>query len=137
MNTVTTALNTQQSANSMNDYELIKETIFDYFEGYMTKDRGRLEKAFNVNVANMVGYWKNPEGEQELIFISMKEEIDDWVSPEHSTFAFGEGKIISIHIFSKDGATAVFDCGGRFLDTFQLLKMDGSWKIVNKFFVDQ
>ena len=45
----------------MNDYDLIKETIFDYFEGYMTKDRGRLEKAFNVDVANMVGYWKNLE----------------------------------------------------------------------------
>ena len=121
----------------MKDYDLIQETIFDYFEGYLTKDRGRLEKAFSVDIANMIGYWKNPQGEQELFKISMKQEIDDWVSPEHSTFPFGEGKIMSCHIFSKDGATVVFDCGGRFIDTFQLVKMGGSWKIVNKFFVDQ
>ncbi len=43
----------------MNDDDLIKETIFDFFEGCITKDRGRLEKAFNVEVAAMVGYWKN------------------------------------------------------------------------------
>jgi hypothetical protein len=121
----------------MNDYELINETVFNYFEGYMTKDRERLEKAFSVDTANMVGYWKNPEGEQELICVSMKDEIDEWVSPDYSTFPFGEGKIMSANIFSKDGATVVFDCGGRFIDTFQLVKMNGSWKIVNKFFVDQ
>ena len=45
--------------------------------------------------------------------------------------------IISINIFSKDGATVVFDCGGRFWDTFQMMKIDESWKIANKFFVDQ
>ena len=39
----------------MNDYELINETVFNYFEGYMTKDRERLEKAFRVDTANMVG----------------------------------------------------------------------------------
>ena len=121
----------------MSDYDLIKETISDYFEGYMTKDRGRLEKAFCLGVATMVGYWKNDEGKQELISSSIDDDIDEWVSPEHSTFPFGEGKIISCHIFSKDGATVVFDCGGRFIDTFQLVKMGGSWKIVNKLFVDQ
>ena len=121
----------------MGDYELIQETIFDYFEGYLTKDRGRLEKAINVDVANMVGYMKNAEGKQELFNDSMKDDIDKWVSPEHSTFPFGEGRITSVNIFSEDGATVVFDCGGRFIDTFQLVKMDGSWKIVNKFFVDQ
>jgi len=129
--------NNKKESNAMGDYELIRETIFDYFEGYMTKDRGRLEKAINVDVANMVGYMKNAEGKPELFSDSMKDDIDQWVSPEYSTFPFGEGHITSVNIFSKDGASVVFDCGGRFIDTFQLVKMDGSWKIVNKFFVDQ
>ena len=30
-----------------------------------------------------------------------------------------------------------FPCACSYLDTFQLLKIDGDWKIVNKFFVDQ
>ena len=121
----------------MGDYDLIQETIFDYFEGYMTKDRGRLEKAFCADMANMVGYMKNAEGKQELFCVSIKEDIDEWVSQASSTLPFGEGRITSVNIFSKDGATVVFDCGGRFIDTYQLVKLDGSWKIVNKFFVDQ
>ena len=121
----------------MNDYDLIQETISDYFEGYMTKDRERLEKAFCLGVANMVGYWKNEDGNQELYSISIEDEIDEWVSPEHATYGNGERKIISMHMFSTDGATVTFDCGGRFLDAFQLVKMDGTWKIAGKFFVDQ
>jgi hypothetical protein len=122
---------------SMNDYDLIKETISDYFEGYMTKDRARLEKAFCLGIATMVGYWKNAEGNHELFSSSIDDDIDEWVSPEHSTYGSGVGKIISMHIFSKDGATVTFDFGGRFIDTFQLVKIGGAWKIANKFFVDQ
>ncbi len=121
----------------MTDCELISNTIFEYYEGYLTKDRKRLEGAFCMGIATMVGYWKNGEGEQELYSLPIKEEIDDWVSPEHETFKFGEGKITSIHIFSPDGATVTFDCGGRFWDAFQMVKIDGVWKIANKFFVDQ
>jgi len=121
----------------MNDYDLIEETIFEYFEGYMTKDRKRLESAFCLGIANMVAYWKNEEGVQVLESSLIDDDIDEWVSPEHPTYGNGEGKIISMHIFSKEGATVTFDCGGRFLDTFQLVKLDGAWKIANKFYVDQ
>ena len=121
----------------MTDYDLIGETISDYFEGYMAKDRGRLEKAFCLDIATMVGYWKNESGEQELFSSSINDEIDEWVSPEHSPYGSGKGNIINMHVFSKDGATVTFDFGGRFIDTFQLVKIDGAWKIANKFFVDQ
>jgi hypothetical protein len=40
----------------MKDYDAISETVFHYFEGYQTKDRERLEKAFVVNIANLMGY---------------------------------------------------------------------------------
>jgi long-chain acyl-CoA synthetase len=51
----------------MTDYDLIRETISDYFEGYMTKDRGRLEKAFCLDIATMVGYWKNETATNDAI----------------------------------------------------------------------
>lgn len=119
------------------DYEAIRDTIFNYFDGYRTKDRNRLEKAFAVEVANMMGYWKNPNGEQELFSVPMKELIDKWVSADYSPYDFSEGKILNAHVFSDSAANVVFDCSGRFMDTFQLVKMDGDWRIVNKFFVDQ
>ena len=121
----------------MNDYESISNAIFDYFEGYRAKDRTRLERAFAVDVAHMMGYWKNQDGQLELFSKPISKLIDTWVGPDYSPFEFGEGKILSIHQFSDVGATVVFDCGGRFLDTFQLVKIDGAWRIANKFFVDQ
>ena len=121
----------------MKDYDAISETIFHYFEGYRTKDRERLERAFAVDVANMIGYWKNEKAELELFTIPYKELIERWTNPAFVPQEFGEGNILSIHIFSDVGATVVFDCGGKFLDTFQMVKLDGYWKIANKFFVDQ
>ena len=121
----------------MNDYALIQETIFDYFEGYMTKDRSRFEGAFCLGIASNISYWKNEAGEQELTTCLIDDEIEAWMSPEHTPYGSGEGKIIAMHIFSKEGATVTFDFGGRFIDTFQMVKIDGRWKIANKLFVDQ
>ena len=121
----------------MNDYELIQQTISNYFEGYVSKDRALLESAFETEIANMMGYWQLEDGSYELFSKPITELIDKWVSPEYESFEFGDGIILSLHVFSNDGATAVFDCGGRFLDAFQLVKRSGDWKIVNKFFVDQ
>lgn len=121
----------------MSDYEAIEKTVFDYFDGYRAKDRTRLERAFAVDIANLMGYWKNPKGEKELFSRPMRQVIDSWTDPGHTPLELGEGRMLSVDIFSSDGATVVFDFGGRFLDTFQLVKMEGRWRIVNKFFVDQ
>ena len=45
----------------MRNYDAISETVFDYFEGYKTKGRRRLESAFVVDVVNMMGYRINDE----------------------------------------------------------------------------
>lgn len=121
----------------MTDEDAIRATVFDYFEGYKAKDQARLERAFATDVANMMGYWKTESGALELFSKPIKELIDRWVSPDYTPFEFSDGKILDIQIFSAVGATVIFDCGGRFLDTFQLAKIDGDWRIVNKFFVDQ
>ena len=39
----------------MNDYDAIQQTLFNYFDGYTTKDREKLESAFELSVANMIG----------------------------------------------------------------------------------
>jgi hypothetical protein len=64
----------------MSDYDAIKETVFHYFEGYRDKDRERLEKAFSLEIANMMGYIKNEEGKL------MRESIDKWVAPDYTPY---------------------------------------------------
>ena len=121
----------------MSDYDEIKEVVFDYFDGYKSKDRTRLERAFAVDIANMMGYWKNEDGALELFSRPMRELIEEWVSPEYEPYEFAGGKILAIQIFGDTGATVLFDCGGRFTDTFQMVKLDSGWRIANKFFIDQ
>ena len=120
----------------MNDYDAIKETIYHYFEGYQTKDRARLERAFALDVAHIIGYAKNKDGQLELWNLPMREMIDNWVSDDESLPELEYGKILGIHIFSDVAATALFDCAGVFIDTYQMVKLDGEWRIANKFYTD-
>ncbi len=122
----------------MSDYDAIKETIFHYFEGVQTKDRARLERAFALDVANIIGYdVRDGDDERTLWYRPMRETIDKWVADDSPVPHFAYGKILSINIFSDVAATATFDCGGLYLDTYQLVKLDGEWRIANKFFTDQ
>jgi hypothetical protein len=121
----------------MDDYDAIKATVLAYFEGYRTKNRELLERAFATDVANMMGYWRQEDGNISLTSKPIKDLIEIWVSPDFEPHELSNGEVLSIDIFSPIGATAVFDCGGKFLDTFQLAKIDGTWRIVNKFFVDK
>lgn len=121
----------------MSDRDEIRKTIFHYFDGYKTKDRARLERAFATDVAQMIGYWKTADGTPELFARPITEVIDKWVDPGYEQLPFAEGVILDIQEFSDVGATVLFDCGGIFLDTFQMVKLDGTWRIANKFFVDK
>lgn len=120
----------------MSNYDAIKETVFHYCEGYRNKDRERLEKAFVVEIANMIGYIKNEKGKLKLFSMTMRESIDKWVAPDYTPFEFSDGNILAVDIFSDVGATVLFDFGGRYLENYQLIKISGAWRIVNKFIVD-
>ncbi|MEM7542744.1 MAG: nuclear transport factor 2 family protein [Pseudomonadota bacterium] len=121
--------------DDMSDYDAIKETIGNYFDGFRLRDRERLEKAFAVDMAHMKGYVKGSDGSLSLTSRPMDEVINDWVNRDHGPEM--KGKILSIQIFSEHAAIATFDFNGIFTDTFQLAKLAGEWRIVNKFYVDQ
>lgn len=120
----------------MSDYDEIRDTVFHYCEGYRTKDRQRLERAFALEVAIMTGYTRNEQGDLRLFTMSMRDAIDSWVAPDYEPFAFGEGKMLAVDLFSPVGATVLFDFGGKYLESYQLAKVDGTWQIVNKFIVN-
>ncbi|MGR8946750.1 MAG: nuclear transport factor 2 family protein [Gammaproteobacteria bacterium] len=127
------SLVTAQDMN--NDYDAIKITIENYFEGFKHGDRARLEKAFAVPYAHMKGYIKDANGQLVEVSRAMNEVIDDWVSRDPNPNF--QGRILSINIFSDVAAQATFDFNGIFTDAFQLAKINGEWRIINKFYVDQ
>ncbi len=119
----------------MSDYDAIKSTIFNYFNGLQTQNRDKLERAFAVNAGHMKGYLKAEDGSYELSVRPMDEVIDDWVSREPGPDM--QGEIIDLKIYSDVAATAIFDFNGIFIDAFQLAKVDGEWRIVNKFYINK
>lgn len=130
---VVAALSMPAWGSDMSDYDAIKTTIFNYFDGIRHADRARLEKAFAVDAGHMKGYLQNAEGEWELSVRPMNEVIDDWSSRKPSPDMRGE--IEAINIYSDVAATVLFDFNGVYTDAFHLAKIDGEWRIVNKFYI--
>lgn len=119
--------------DDMSDYDAIKTTIFNYFDGIRNADRARLEQAFAVDAGHMKGYLKGDDGQWQLTVRPMDEVIDDWSSRKPSPEM--EGEIKSIDIYSDVAATVLFDFNGIYTDAFHLAKIDGQWRIVNKFYI--
>lgn len=124
-----------QTAEINDDLIAIRNTLNNYFEGFKHGDRERLEKAFAVPIAHMKSYIRNDQGVLIEASRPMHEVIDDWVSRDPSPDF--KGKILSINIFSEVAAQAIFDFNGIYTDAFQLAKIKGEWRIINKFYVNQ
>ena len=120
---------------SSTDHDAIKETIGNYFDGLKLADRSRLESAFAVEYAHMKGYVKNKQGQLVESSRPMNEVIDEWVARAPNPAL--KGSIVSINIYSDIAAQATFDFNGVYTDAFQLAKINGQWKIMNKFYIDQ
>jgi len=117
----------------MTDYDAIKATIFDYFDGIRTADRAKLERAFAVEVGHMKGYIKNKDGNLELSSRPIRDVIDDWAARDPKPAM--QGRILAVNIYSDIAAQVLFDFDGIYTDAFQLVKVDGQWRIVNKFYI--
>lgn len=120
---------------AVTDYDGIKSALDDYFDGLRLADRQRLERAFAVEHAHMKAYIKDSEGVRVESSRPMNEVIDEWVAREPNPAL--SGAITSINIYSDVGAQATFNFDGRYTDAFQLAKIDGRWRIMTKFYVDQ
>ncbi|MDA0822466.1 MAG: nuclear transport factor 2 family protein [Proteobacteria bacterium] len=124
-----------QADETVSDYDLIKTTIGHYFDGLRLADRARLERAFAVEYAHMKGYIKDANGKLVESSRAMNEVIDEWVAREPNPAL--KGSIVSINIYSDIAAQATFDFNGVYTDAFQLAKINGEWRIMSKFYVNQ
>lgn len=117
----------------MSDLDAIKATIFDYFDGIRLADRARLERAFAVDAGHMKSYLKGKDGTYSLNVRPMSEVIDGWAKGPPKPEMRGE--ILGINIYSPGAASVLFNYNDLFTDSFQLVKVEGQWRIVNKFYI--
>ena len=120
-------------AQEVSDLESIKAAIHSYFAGVREGDRSKLETVFapsdvhmkylaTENGVDTVQSWKDG-----VVFDRLTDNPD----------ASLEGEILSINIYNPKAAFATFDFNGKFIDGFQLVKMNGQWRIVNKLYVSK
>lgn len=125
------ALQNARAADS--DYQAIETAVMNYFDGLRNADRAKLEKAFAKSGAHMKNLGKDDKGNIEVKVTPIADAIDKWVSsgarPEL------KGRILSVNMIHENAAVATLDFDGRLFDFFQLLRIDGQWKIINKTYI--
>ncbi|MEN2283965.1 nuclear transport factor 2 family protein [Algoriphagus sp. SE2] len=119
---------TEAMAQSSNDRQLISETVQLYFDGMMQRDKAKLEKAF-IPEARLIGY----RGENFTLT-----NFDTWAEATSKGEARNpesyKNEIVSIRVQGNAASveTELYWPGIYYYDFLTLMKIEGSWKIVNK-----
>ncbi len=116
-------------ADDAEDKAAVEAAIFSYFEGVKEGNLEKLEKAFVVDKAHMKGHTATGEIASHPITAA----FEHWTSGDPAPAM--QGEILSIEIFHGVAAHATFDFDGDYFDMFQLAKVNGEWRIVNKFYI--
>ena len=113
--------------NDANDKEQIENTIQHYIDGAISGKGSDMAPAFHAD-ATIFGYIG------EDLFAGPIQKLFDW-NDENGPATDLEAKIASIDIVGTV-ATVRLELdnwtGHKFTDLFTLLKVDGTWKIMNK-----
>ena len=111
------------------EHELITSVVQHYIDGGRSGRGDEMKQAFHED-ATIFGYI---DGE---LFAGPIQKLLDWVDGSDPATGL-QGKIVGIDVAGTI-ATVRLELdnwlGHRFTDQFTLLKVDGSWKIMNKVF---
>ncbi len=112
------------------DILAVTDAALDYVFGVATKDKARIEKAFDMPKAQMK-LITGPEGREKVYVIPVERVWDKiWSTiPGADTHT---AEITSISIQEGRVAVVEMDNNGRFFDQLGLYKINGRWKIYDK-----
>ena len=119
-----------ETISNQADVTAVTDAALDYVFGVATKDKDRLEKAFDVPKAQMK-LITGPEGGEKVYVIPVRDVWDKiWSTlPDAEThgveitaISIQEGRVASVELNNND----------RFFDQLGLYKINGEWKIYDK-----
>lgn len=117
------------TANDLSDYDAIKATIRHYIDGAVAGKGDLMKPAFHAD-ATIFGY-VGPE-----LFAGPIQNLYDWNDSNGPATGL-VSRIVSIDLVGSVASARVESdnwTGHRFTDFFNLLKVNGQWKIMNKVF---
>lgn len=131
-------LTAQAEKVSRTDEAAITAAVLDYFHGQGQGSAERLNRAFAVEHASMVGVMRSDDGAETLrAWKDMREPIANWSKTPNPDAPDRDGEVLDMHIADGRIATVMFRSTDRFYDALTLVKIDGEWKIAAKVFVRQ
>lgn len=112
------------------DILAVTDTALDYVFGVATKNKARLEKAFDVPKAQMK-LITGADGQEKVYVVPVRDVWDKiWSTlPDADTHTV---EITSISIQEGRVATVEMNNNDRFFDQLGLYKINGEWKIYDK-----
>lgn len=119
---------TEGIAQSSNDRQLISKTVQLYFDGMMQRDKAKLENAF-IPEARLIGF----RGEN-FTLTNFETWAESTSKGEPRSLLDYKNEIVSIRVQGNAAAveTELYWPGIYYYDFLTLMKIEGTWKIVNK-----
>ena len=123
------------------DLTLVKESVENYFEGYIHRDLARLELAFDTENGTMKLPTKSDAGEEGFENGLFKEIVPKWAGREKlSKEVLEQSKLEfqSINVVSPELAVVVIrmQVGDQvYIDVLSLQQINAQWKITNKMYI--
>jgi hypothetical protein len=117
------------SATDISDYDAITQTVQHYIDGARSGKGTDMKPAFHDD-ATIYGY-VGPD-----LFAGPIQGLYDW-NDENGPARDIESRIVNIDIVGTVASVRLESdnwTGHRFTDFFNLLKVDGKWKVMNKVF---
>jgi len=120
------------------DRAAIEKVIEDYFDGIGAADAERLNRAFAVDKAAMVGLRRNDAGGYDFrAWTDMRPVIENWSDNDNAEGTGRDGEILHMNVTDGRIAAVTFRYKDEYYDVLTLLKVDGTWKIATKTFVER
>jgi hypothetical protein len=122
------AVTTQLQGQTAADSAAIRATALDYIDGWYTKDAARMERALHPKLAKRM-VWADSTGKSHLVDLTALELIQG--TRAHPPVPAAERRK-DVQILSAFGNAAVVRIdASEWVDYVQLIKWNGSWKIIN------
>ncbi|GAB4521692.1 MAG: hypothetical protein Tsb0010_05940 [Parvularculaceae bacterium] len=118
--------------NKMSEYEQIIEPVRAYVDGAHRKERALLERAFDIDNAQMKSIAEDG-GARVMAIRDVIENI--WLQGEPASEYYL--RVLSFRRLAENIATVEIDNNGVFIDQLTLFRIDDEWRIVDKVFARQ
>ena len=123
------------------DLSLVKESVENYFEGYIHRDLKRLELAFDTENGTMKLPTKSDTGKEGFENGMFKEIVPKWAGRKKlSKEVLEQSKLEfqSVNVVSPELAVAIIrmQVGDQvYIDVLSLQQINAQWKITNKMYI--